>query len=159
MKLRTLLIASALVFLVSCGKEDAPTPPVDTGSDTPSSLSVSIRDFKEGDAVIDYIVDSDSEYSRSVLLTVSEDVSAIRYYILNTDFESDDTWSYMEEETLATVDALAAGESLAVQLEMPEILPNRGIAMLDKNGAEHRFFFHESGEDGSALLTEYTENN
>ena len=153
MKLRTLLITLLLVFLVSCGNGETPTPPV---SDEPSSLSVSIADFTEGDAVTEFIVDNESEYARSVLITVNEDVSEIRYYILSTNMEGSDKWSYAMEETLATVDSLAAGESIAVQLEMPELLPNRGIAMLDKNGAEHRFFFHESGEDGSALLTEYT---
>ena len=151
MKPRTLFAALLFVFLVSCGDVESKLPE----SDDPSTLTVSIEDFVETEPVTEFIVDSESEYARTVLLTVNEEVTAIRYYHLLADADSTGEWSYTEAETLSTIDALAAEESIAVQLEMPELLPNRGIAMRDKSGREHRYFFSDSGEDGSPLLTEY----
>ena len=98
------------------------------------------------------VIDGDGEY---VAVTTEEAVTGFALLSLDeltTDEQGDFTF---RTSVMLTRDALAAGETLVLQIAFPGDFPSYGIQFTDSRGQAHRYAIGMSGRDGSLLLEEF----
>ena len=93
----------------------------------------------------------------AVTFTSDSTVKNFEILSLTTDLAQDGTASYTLGDPLYTVSELPQGTPITASLVFMGILPDLAVRYQDTDGTERCFTLTVSGEDGSLLLTDITE--
>lgn len=155
-KLSVVALCLAVLMLFSLtGCIDVPEPhsdPTTTTTTTPppaepaAPLTMTVVEEVPADATL-YTDPSVDEWNCTLRFTAAEDLTNLRVMTI-------DDGTYLFDETLYTLPALAKGESVYVRTYVNDAVPARGIAVTDAQGKTHYYRPTYSGKDGSITLKE-----
>jgi len=92
-------------------------------------------------------------YPCTILIDCNVTLTGITLWELEPRFTDDGGLTLSEASRIASSDATCS--SFAVSIDIGEYVPVRGISLTLYNTVRH-FYITQSGEDGSAIITEYT---
>lgn len=136
--------------------EEGPEVP-DSQEEEPVLIQVepATEDLLSAYDAYDEFLDSEEDYAQEIIFTTNVPVEDFSFIKVASEDVGNDV-AFHEEEVLYIQDELTPEKPLLIHWVEQGTLPHRGITFIDESGSKRSYTLSSSGEDGTLLLIEFT---